>query len=307
MTTAEAPPATLRRLPIIGWWRDPWRKPRLLAALAWTYVAWTLLPVAMAIGMSFNSGRSNAVWQGFSFQWWWGHPVFDPQGSLFVDPELHAAIFQSLRLSILATAVAVPLGVCFAIGLDRWHGRPAAGANLLMMLSFILPEIIGGVAMFMVFTFLLKFIHLGTVAQLLGLITFEISYPVIIVRARLLSIDKDVEDAAMDLGASPTQAVRRVLLPLLYPAIFASAALVFAGTIDDFITVRYLSGSASSEPLAVKIYNFSRGTPTPAMNAATTFMLLSTLVVVAVALAGYLRVTRGQRQEANEAIGGALF
>ena len=72
----------------------------------------------------------------------------------------------------------------------------------------------------------------------------------------------------MDLGASPTQAMRRVLLPLLYPAIFASSVLVFADTIDDFVIVRYLSLGASTEPMSVKIYNTARASPTPALNAA---------------------------------------
>ena len=130
--------------------------------------------------------------------------------------------------------------------------------------------------------------------------TYQVSYPVIIVRARLLTVGKEYEEAAMDLGASPTSAVRRVLLPLLYPAILASFVLVFADTIDDFITVRYLSGGASTEPLSVKIYNFSRGTLTPAINAAATFLLFSTLIVALVGVFLYRRVTRGERGQTRE-------
>src|SRR5207237_7661364 len=119
--------------------------------------------------------------------------------------------------------------------------------------------------------------------------------PAIIGRARMLSTGREYEGAATDLGASPTQAVRRVLLPLLYPAILVSFVLVFADTIDDFITVRYLSGGSSTEPLSVKIYNYSRGTLTPAINAAATFMLASTLIVVLLGVFAYRRWTRGQR------------
>src|SRR5205807_9804550 len=129
-------------------------------------------------GISFSAGRSNAVWQGFSFQWWWGHPKVDPQGSLFVSPELHAALFQSLRLSFITMLVAVPLGVAFAIGLDRWRGRVPSGANLIMLVSFVMPEIIIGIAMFLLFTYLLKFVHLGTWAQLVSLVTYQVSFPV---------------------------------------------------------------------------------------------------------------------------------
>ena len=142
------------------------------------------------------------------------------------DPELHTALFQTLRLAGLTTVIAVPIGVAFAIGIDRWRGRISSAFNFQMLLSFVLPELIIGVTLLFVVSDLFKFIHLGTLAQLLGLVTFQMSYPVIIVRARLLSIGNEYEEAAMDLGASPVQALRRVLLPLLYPAIFASVCRI---------------------------------------------------------------------------------
>jgi spermidine/putrescine transport system permease protein len=295
-------PAKSTKTPV-GWWRNPWRKPHILASATWLYLAWSLLPVLIAIGISFNSGRSNSVWQGLSTQWWWGHPKFDPSGALFVSPELRAALIQSLRLSFLTMFIAVPIGVAFAIGISRWRGPAPAGANFLMLFSFVIPEIIIGISMFLFFTYLLKFVHLGTLAQLLSLVTYQVSYPVIIVRARLLSIGKEYEEAATDLGASPTQAIRRVLLPLLYPAILVSFALVFADTIDDFITVRYLSAGAGTEPLSVKIYNFSRGALTPAINAAATFLLISTLVMVLIGVLLYRLITSGQRDQTKEMTG----
>ena len=111
-------PSRNTRTPL-GWWRNPWRRPYILATVTWAYLAWSLLPVLIAIGISFNGGRSNAVWQGFSTQWWWGHPKSDPSGALFVSPELHAALIQSLRLSFLTMFIAVPIGVAFAIGISR--------------------------------------------------------------------------------------------------------------------------------------------------------------------------------------------
>ena len=122
----------------------------------------------------------------------------------------------------------------------------------------------------------------------------------IIVWVWMFSIGREYEEVATDLGASPTQAVRRVLLPLLYPAILVSYVLVFADTIDDFITVRYLSGGASTEPLSVKIYNFSRGSLTPAINAAATFLLFSTLVIAVIGVFLYRRITNGQRGQTKE-------
>ncbi len=92
-----APAAAVRRGPgpRRRWWRDPWRKPRFLQTVTWAYLIWSLVPVMIAIAISFNGSRSNSVLHGFSLQWWWS----DPEDSLWHDPELHAALFQSLRLS----------------------------------------------------------------------------------------------------------------------------------------------------------------------------------------------------------------
>ena len=268
----------------------------MLATVTWGYLAWSIVPVLIAIAFSFNGGRSRSVWQGFSTRWWVGDPVL--KESLLYDPALRSAIRQTLVLGIGTTVVAVALGTAFAIGLDRWHGRGPGVANFGMLLSFVVPEIILGVSLFLFFIYSLKgLVPLGTTSELLGLITFQISYAVIIVRARILSIGRDYEEAAMDLGGSPTQSVRRVLLPLLYPAIFASAVLVFADAIDDFVTVNYLSGSAPTEPLSVKIYDAARAAPTPAVNAAATFMLVTTLIAIAIGLLLYRRVSKGQRSE----------
>jgi spermidine/putrescine transport system permease protein len=273
------------------WLRNPWGRPRFLPAIALAYLVWSLAPVAIAVLFSFNSGRSRSTWQGFSFRWYWG----DPNLSVWHDPTLRSALFQSLKLASLTMLIAVPLGVAFAIGLDRWRGRGSGSANFLMLFSFVTPELIMGVSLFLVFVKLITLVHLGTTAQLLGLITFEMAYPVIIVRARLLSIGKEYEEAAMDLWASPIKALRIVLLPLLLPAIFASFALVFADSIDDFVIVRYLSASAATETIPIRIYSTARGAPTPALNALASIMLFSTVVTIVLALVVYRLLTRGER------------
>jgi spermidine/putrescine transport system permease protein len=273
------------------WLTDPWRRPRLLESLVWAYLAWSILPVALAVWFSFNAGRSRSSWQGFSLRWYWQDPVL----SVWHDPDLHRALLHSLRLAVLTTLVVVPLGVAFAIGLDRWRGRIAGTFNFQMLLSFVMPEIILAVALLFLVTNLLKVVPLGGGAQLLGLVTFQLSYPVIICRARLLLIGREYEEAAMDLGASPVRALRHVLLPLLAPAIFASAVLVFADVIDDFVLVRYLSSDAATEPMSVKIYNSARSSPTPALNALASIMLASSLLAVALGTLVYRRFTRGER------------
>jgi len=277
------------------WWRDPWRKPRFLELITWGYLAWSLVPVLIAVAISFSSGRSNTTFQSpATLQYWTGTGFEGDNGSLFRDPELRGAIKQTLLLSFLTIALAVPLGVSFAIGLDRWRGRPANATNIMMLASFVLPEIVIGVAALYVVLYLLKFIPLGTPAQVMALVTFQCSYPVIICRARLLSIGKEYEEAAMDLGATPRQSVRAVLLPLLAPAILASTAIVFADTIDDFVIVSYLSNDISTQPLSTKIYTQLRGAPTPAVNAAATFMLISTTLVIVLGYLAYKRYSHSQ-------------
>jgi len=226
----------------VGWWRDPWRKPRILVAILIGYLLWSLLPVIVAVLFSFNNGRSRTSWQGFSMRWYWGDPV----RSVWHDASLHTAVVQTLKLGVLTTAITIPLGVLFAIGIDRWHGRLPEGASGVMLLSFVIPETLLAVALLFLITIIAVPFYLGTTAQVIGLVTFQLSYPAVLVRARLATIGRQYEEAAQDLGASPLSSMRRVILPMLTPAIFASTVLVFADVIDDFVIVRYLSGDSST-------------------------------------------------------------
>jgi spermidine/putrescine transport system permease protein len=274
----------------VTWWNDPWRPPRFLVGITVGYLAWSLLPVAIAVLYSFNNGRSRTTWQGFSLRWYWG----DKPLSVWHNDALHTALLQTLKLGVVTTVITVPLGVLFAIGIDRWRGRLPAGANFLMLISFVLPEVLLAVALLFVITTIALPISLGTAAQVIGLITFQVSYPAVLVRARLATIGPQYEEAAMDLGASRLGALRRIILPMLMPAIFASTVLVFADVIDDFVLVRYLSGDAATEPVSVKIYNTARGAPTPALNALATLLLLAALTAVVVGFLIYRYMTRGE-------------
>jgi spermidine/putrescine transport system permease protein len=283
----------------VAWWNDPWRPPRFLVGITIGYLMWSLLPVAIAVLYSFNNGRSRTTWQGFSFRWYWS----DPTLSVWHNDALHTALLQTLKLGVMTTLITVPLGVLFAIGIDRWRGRLPAGANFLMLISFVLPEVLLAVALLFVITTIALPIELGTVAQVVGLITFQVSYPAVLVRARLATIGPQYEEAAMDLGASPLGALRRIILPMLMPAIFASTVLVFADVIDDFVLVRYLSGGAATEPVSVKIYNTARGAPTPALNALATLLLLAALTAVVIGFLIYRYLTRGDTTTADRGIG----
>ncbi len=119
-----------------------------------------------------------------------------------------------------------------------------------------------------------------------------VAYPVVIVRARLLSMGPEYEEAAMDLGASPVRALVRVTLPLLGPSILASAAIVFAFSLDDFVIVNQLSRDAATQTVSIAIYGAARTSPTPAMNAIGTILLTASTVLIAIAFVVYRRSAR---------------
>ncbi len=274
------------------WWANPWGQPRVLGVLTWAYMVWAIVPVGIAILFSFNNGRSRSVWQGFSLRWYWG----DPNQSVLHDPALRGALEQSLKLAGLDMAIAVPLGVGLAIGLTRWHGFGARPVNFLMLFPLVTPEIVMAVSLLLVFVTLYK-IQLGTTAQVLGQVTFSISYVVLVVRSRLLSVGPEYEEAARDLGASRVGALRLVLLPLLAPAIFASLMVVFALSIDDFVVTDYLSSNSSTQTVPIKIYSGVRGTTTPALNAVATVLVLATMLAVTLAALVFRRINAAQHGE----------
>ncbi|MEX0698446.1 MAG: ABC transporter permease [Acidimicrobiia bacterium] len=257
---------------------NPWGRPRLLRLVTIGYVLWSIVPVLVAIQFSFNAGRSRTVWQGFSLRWY-----LTDAASVARDDSLRLALTQSVRLAFLTMLVATPLGVALALGLARWRGRGARAAGFLMLVPLVTPEIVMGVALFMVFSNLYDFVSFGTFAQFLGHVTFSLSFVVIIVRGRLFAIGRDYEEAAQDLGASPAQALRRVLLPLLAPAIFSSLAIVFAVSIDDFVISQFLVAGADTVTIPVRLYSGARLAPPPSLNALATLMLVITMVAITVA------------------------
>jgi spermidine/putrescine transport system permease protein len=270
---------------MLNFLRNPWGRPRALVLITGIYIAWSILPVAVAILFAFNAGRSRTTWQGFSFRWFTG----DRFGSVLHNPDLQNALKHTLLLAIISVAIATPLGVTLAMGLQRWRGRGSGTVNILMLLPLVTPEIVMGVSLLLLFLQVFTVIGLGTVAQAIGQITFTISYVVVIVRGRLVSIGPEYEEAAADLGAPAHDVLFRVLLPLLSPAILASAAIVFALSIDDFVITQYLSSDASTTTVSMLLYSSARGAPTPALNALATVALVITLGTLALTFLVYRR------------------
>ncbi len=273
---------------VAGWFRNPWGKPRWLALVTALYIAWSIVPVGIAVLFAFNNGRSRTTWQGFSTRWFTG-----ATGSVFHDPALQSAFKHTLLLGVLCVAIATPLGVALALGLQRWRGPGSGVVNTLMLLPLVTPELVMGVALLLLFLKIFPGLGLGTTAQAIGQVTFSLSYVVVIVRGRLVSVGKEYEEAAADLGAPPHDQLLRVLLPLLAPAIIASAAVAFALSIDDFVVTQYLAKGASTTTVPMLLYASARGAPTPALNAIATVMLIVTLVTLAFAFFVYRRFAGG--------------
>ena len=280
-----------------NWLSNPWGKPRFLVLITALYLVWSIVPILVAIRFSFNEGRSRSSSQGWSLRWYTG----DPDLSVLHDPTLSTALGQSMRLATIAVLVTVPLGVALAIGLTRWRGRGAGTSRGISLATLVTPEIVMGTALFLVFVHLLQFIPLGTVAQAVGHITFSLVFVLLIVRGRLLAIGPEYEEAARDLGASRLQALRLALLPMLVPAIVASAIIVFAISMDDFVISQFLSSGTATDTVPVRIYATGRTAPTPAVNALATLTLGFTLVVTFVGFVLW-RLVRTKRGSTGSAM-----
>jgi spermidine/putrescine transport system permease protein/putrescine transport system permease protein len=162
-----------------------------------------------------------------------------------------------------------------------------------MLLNLVTPEIVTGIAFLLVFSQLAIPFSIGTI--IVGHITFSIAYVTIIVRGRLAGLNREVEEAAQDLGATNVEAMRLVTLPLLWPAIIASGMLVFVMSFDDFVTSFFTTGT-NTEPLPLRIYSMIHFGVTPEINAVGTLMMAITIVIVLAALAIFARQQNARQQ-----------
>ncbi|MFF7130157.1 MULTISPECIES: ABC transporter permease [unclassified Streptomyces] len=248
------------------------RRPRILIAVTGLFFALLYLPIAVVALFSFNSKKSLTVFGGFSLRWY----------RAFVhDDVLISSLGTSLRISLVAMAGSVVLGVALALGLVRCRTRLGSLAGLIMLVPLITPEIVTGVASMLLFKGLGVALSTGTV--MLAEITFSISYVTVILRSRVAALNPEVEEAAMDLGATRWQAVRLVTLPALLPAVLASAVLIFALVFDDFVLAYFTTG-VDPQPLSVRIYSAIRFGVQPTINAVGTLMLAGSIALIALAL-----------------------
>jgi spermidine/putrescine transport system permease protein len=247
--------------------RKGFDRPRFLWALYVAMCLYLFVPILVVIVYSFNSSRSLQVFSGVSTRWY---------RAFWNDPDIKSSLVASFEVAAVTMVVATILGTLLAFGLVRVRGRLGGSANILMLLPLITPEIVTAVGLLLLFGKVGTTLSLKTI--ILGHITFSISYVTVIVRARLSLLNREVEEAAMDLGATELGALRLVTLPALYPAIAASALLVFVLSFDDFVTSVFISGSGTS-PLPVRIYSLLRVGVSPEINAVGTTMIAITLLI----------------------------
>ena len=229
-----------------------------LAAITVGYLLWSLIPIVLAMFFSFNAGASVTHWDGFSLRWWVGDPA--AQESIVHDPATRAALLQSLKLAGLTAVIAVPCATAFALGYRGWGARLPRLALWAMLVVLASPPIVIGTSMWLLFAFPLRhfpfgdFGWFGSRAQWIGMVTLYVPMATLIVFARLIFIPREQEEMAADLGAPPGGIVRRVLLPQLRPAIFAAAAVVFAGALGEFVIVDALRGSDATRALGPAMF-----------------------------------------------------
>jgi spermidine/putrescine transport system permease protein len=241
---------------------------RIVAALVLLYL---FLPIFVIIMFSFNKplGKFNYTWQGFTLENW-----ADP----FKYPALTNALKLSLNVAAVSTLVALVLGTLVAIALVRQRFRGKTAFDTFLVLPLTAPEVVIGAAL------LTLFLDFGWAAGyttiVISHIAFEISFIAMTVRARVRGFDWTLEDASMDLGASPTRTFFKVTLPLIIPGIIAAGMLSFALSLDDFIITYFVSGSTVTYPLYVNAA--VKAAVPPQINVLATAILVVSLVLLAV-------------------------
>jgi spermidine/putrescine transport system permease protein len=246
--------------------RNPW-----LTAFAGLIYAFLFAPIVVLIIFSFNQSKRNFVWLGFTTDWY---------PKLFANHSLLDALWVTIQVAFVAVIVSTILGTLLGLGLARLRFRGRAATETLLLLPMVTPEIIMGISLLIFFSQLLGMN--GSIGQIMiAHITFCISYVAVVVRARAVSLDPRLEEAARDLGASARGAFWHVTLPLIAPAVAAGAMLAFALSFDDIVVTAFNAGVGSTT-LPIFIYSSIKFGVSPQINA------ISTIIVAVVSIALFI-------------------
>lgn len=229
----------------------------------------TYIPILLTVIYSFNESKISSIWEGFSLKWY---------AELFRDRDIREALFNSLVLAVLSCSCAVIIGTLGALGMYRKRNRLNDVVAYVSMIPIMIPEIILGMVFLSVFS--LMGLPFGMVTLVIAHTTFCVPYVYSMVKARLVGMDKSLEEAALDLGASPVRVFFDVTLPLIMPAVWSGVMLAFAMSFDDVVISIFVTGPKVNT-LPVKIYTKLKTGVTPEINALATVMLGVTVLLVA--------------------------
>ncbi len=245
-------------------------KIRVLALYATAIYAFLHLPLIILGIFSFNSSKLTQ-WEGFSLRWY--------QAALS-DRALLESAWNSILIACFATALSTIIGTLAAYAIWKHKARWITTS---LSVSLVTPEIVTGVSLLALFQIVFRVLHLqlGIHTVVLAHVSFCLVYVVMVVLARLRTMDNSFEEAAQDLGATPWQAFREVTLPMLKPGIIAAALLAFTTSLDDYVITSLVAG-VDSETLPMIIYGMARRGVNPAVNAISTLIVfgLGILIVV---------------------------
>jgi putrescine transport system permease protein len=237
---------------------------------------------------SFNESRLVTVWAGFSTKWY---------GELFRDRQIMDAVLMSLRIAMLAASAATMLGTLAGIALVRlgpFRGRSFFGAMLTAPL--VMPEVITGLSLLLLFVAMSQLLgwpaQRGALTIWIAHVTFCTAYVTVVVAARLAELDRSLEEAAMDLGATPARVFLWVTLPIIAPALLAGWLLAFTLSLDDLVIASFVTGPGAST-LPIVVFSSVRLGVSPKINALATILI--TTVALGTALAWWLSLRFGRR------------
>ncbi|HBM80428.1 MAG TPA: spermidine/putrescine ABC transporter permease [Clostridiaceae bacterium] len=229
------------------------------------------IPIFVLVVFSFNSSKLNAVWTGFSLKWYY---------SLFSNYSIMEAVKNSLIIAFSSTILSIIIGTAAAVGMYKYKFRGKSLIDGMLFIPLVIPEVVMGIAMLAFFS-MIKLIPLGLITLIIAHVTFSVSYVIIVVRSRLDGFDKSLEEAAMDLGATPMQTFTKVTLPVIMPGIMAGGLLAFTLSIDDVIISFFVAGPGSNT-LPLKVFSMVKFGVTPEINALSAILLVLTVSLVVI-------------------------
>lgn len=237
--------------------------------------AFLYAPIAVMILFSFNTTSSTGVFSGFSLQWY---------KALFQDEATLRALYNTIILAVSSSAAATVLGTAAAVGIDKYKkGAFRSSVMAVTNIPMMNPEIVTGISMMLLFVFVGKLVNaepiLGFGTLLIAHVTFNLPYIILNVLPKLRQTDKNLAEAAQDLGCKPVTAFFKVVLPSIMPGIITGMITAFTLSLDDFI-ISYFTGGPGFQTLPIAIFSMTKKRVKPDMYALSALIFVSILLLL---------------------------